>query len=81
MKAQVIQIGNSQGIRLPKMLLEESGVSGEVELEIHQDGILIRRTTRPREGWEAAFKASAENDDELLDGDVGNVFDRRQWQW
>ena len=33
MKTQIIQIGNSQGIRIPKVLLEESGISGEVDLE------------------------------------------------
>jgi antitoxin MazE len=81
MKAQIIQIGNSQGLRLPKMLLEESGISGEVELELHADGILIRRTSKPRDGWAAAFKTLAENDDEIMDGDAANSYDRRQWQW
>ncbi len=42
MKAQIIQIGNSQGIRIPKTLLEETKISGEVELESHAEGIVIR---------------------------------------
>ena len=42
MKAQIVQIGNSKGIRIPKVLLEESGIRGDVELEICADGILIR---------------------------------------
>ncbi len=41
MKAQIIQIGNSQGIRIPKALLEETKISGEIELEVHPEGILI----------------------------------------
>lgn len=33
MKASIISIGNSKGIRIPKPLLEESGLSGTVELK------------------------------------------------
>lgn len=81
MKAQIIQIGNSQGLRLPKMMLEESGITGEVDLELHEDGILIRRSGKPRDGWADAFKRLAENDDELIGGESANQFDRRNWQW
>ena len=82
MKCQIIQIGNSQGIRIPKMLLEETGITGEVDLELHPDGILIRNTQRPRAGWDEAFKSMAENeDDELLDGRCGTRFDTKEWQW
>ena len=44
MKAQIIQIGNSQGIRISKSLLEDSRITGNVELELHPDGILIRNS-------------------------------------
>lgn len=33
MKARIVQIGNSRGIRLPKLLLEEAQLSDEVELQ------------------------------------------------
>jgi antitoxin MazE len=82
MKCQIIQIGNSQGIRIPKMLLEETGITGEVDLELHPDGILIRNTQKVRAGWDDAFKAMAENeDDELLDERSGTRFDKKEWQW
>ena len=82
MKSQIIQIGNSQGIRLPKVLLEESRITGDVELELHPDGILIRNAQRPRAGWDEQFKAMAENeDDEMLDGHLSNMFDKKEWQW
>lgn len=81
MKAQIIQIGNSQGIRIPKLLLEESKVSGEVELELHKDGILIKSTRSPRHGWEESFRVMADNDDgDVLSG-AANSFDRKEWQW
>ncbi len=37
----IISIGNSRGIRIPKLLLEESGVSGEVELKAKKGEIKI----------------------------------------
>lgn len=82
MKSQIIQIGNSQGIRLPKVLLEESSITGDVELELHPDGILIRNAQKPRGGWDEQFKAMAENeDDEMPDGHLSTGFDKKEWQW
>lgn len=82
MKCQIIQIGNSQGIRIPKVLLEETRITGEVDLELHPDGILIRNTQKPRAGWDEAFKAMAENeDDDLIEASTRTSFERREWQW
>jgi len=82
MKSQIIQIGNSQGIRLPKILLEESKITGDVDLELHPDGILIRNSQKPRAGWDVAFKAMVENeDDEVPDGDPPTHFEKKEWQW
>ena len=82
MKTQIIQIGNSQGIRIPKVLLEDSRITGDVDLELHPDGILIRNAQKPRSGWNEAFKTMAENeDDELLDEHKATVFEKKEWQW
>lgn len=82
MKSQIIQIGNSQGIRIPKTLLEDSRITGDVEIELHPDGILIRNIQKPRAGWDEAFKMMAENeDDELHDGDLATNFEKKEWQW
>lgn len=82
MKSQIIQIGNSQGVRLPKMLLEESRITGEVDLELHPDGILIRNAQKPRGGWDEQFKLMAENDDdEIIAGDSPTNFEKKEWQW
>ncbi len=82
MKAQIIQIGNSQGIRIPKMILEETRLSGEVELEVHADGLLIKSLQKPRSNWDAEFKAIAETDDDLpFDSEPANRFDSREWKW
>ena len=82
MKTQIIQIGNSQGIRIPKILLEESKITGEVELELSEDGILIRNISKPRANWEAIFHSLADHDDdEPLDSNAPTKFERKEWQW
>lgn len=42
MKTSIIVIGNSRGIRIPKPLLEESGLTGEVDLQVIKGGIQIK---------------------------------------
>jgi antitoxin MazE len=51
MRTRIIRIGNSQGIRIPKKLLAQSGLGPEVELEVQDQQIIIRSTRHPREGW------------------------------
>ena len=48
MKARIVRIGNSQGIRIPKPLLEEAGLPDEVELEVEGDCLVVRAAGRPR---------------------------------
>ena len=82
MKAQIIQIGNSQGIRIPKPLLEDSGVTGDVELELHPDGILIRNISKPRSNWDRLFGSLAEIDEDIaLDAPAATAFEKKEWQW
>jgi antitoxin MazE len=81
MKAQIIRIGNSQGIRIPKTMIEDGKLSGEVELELHEDGILIRSLQKPRANWDAAFKSASDADDDLHLDETSTNFDRKEWQW
>lgn len=82
MKVRIIQIGNSQGIRIPKVLLEESRLSGEVKLEVCEDGILIRRAEKPRGNWDAAFRALTDvDDDQGAESGSAPAFDAKEWQW
>ena len=84
MKARIVRIGNSRGIRIPKPLLEELGLRGEVELEVSEEGLLVRPGGRPREGWDAAFAEMAERgDDALLDAEAVSTsrWDEDEWEW
>ncbi|NJD66548.1 MAG: AbrB/MazE/SpoVT family DNA-binding domain-containing protein [Chloroflexi bacterium] len=83
MKTRIIRIGNSQGIRIPKPLLEQTGLTDEVELEVRSDEIVIRSARLPRAGWAVAFQAmAAAGDDVLLDAEVAaSEWDEEEWEW
>ena len=83
-QTSIVQIGNSQGVRIPKPLLEQSGLAGEVELEVRCGEILIRKATRPRHGWGEAFEQmAAHGDDALLDEEVAapTEWEKMEWTW
>jgi antitoxin MazE len=82
MKVRIIRIGNSQGIRIPKPLLEQSGLGEDVELEVRPNQIIIRNADQPRRGWAEAFQRMAEEgDDALLDAEQSSQWDQEEWEW
>ncbi len=82
MKTRIVRIGNSQGVRIPKALLEQTGLSGEVEITARNGSLMIRRVRKPREGWAAAFAEMARRgDDALLDEHTTTRFDEDEWEW
>lgn len=83
-KTRIIKIGNSKGIRIPKLLLEQVDLGEEVELEVKEGQLVIRSAQSPRQGWEEQFEAMAQHgDDKLLDGEVLNLasWDTDEWEW
>ncbi len=84
MRARIVRIGNSQGVRIPKVLLEETGLQGEVEIEAHEDTLVIRGAHPPRSGWDEAFAAMAvAGDDALLDAGTvpRSAWEEEDWEW
>ena len=84
MRTRIVKIGNSQGIRIPKALLEESGLRGEVDLSVHDGTLVIAPAERPRQGWAEAFRQMAlRSDDEPLDVDLAATgsFEEESWEW
>lgn len=67
MKLKIVSIGNSRGIRLPKPLMAQVGIENEVEVEVEGNTLILRSPKKgARKGWEKAFKAMAENQDDRL---------------
>ena len=82
MKAKIIDIGNSKGIRLPKSLLEQLGFEDEVLLEATKDGLVIRPSHVARFDWAKSFHAMAQaGDDRLLDDYASTSWDKKEWGW
>jgi antitoxin MazE len=84
MKARIVKIGNSQGIRLPKPLVEQTGLGEEVMIEVQGNHLIITPAARPRSLWAAAFNEMAKRgDDALLDGDlqVPTLWEKDGWEW
>ncbi len=83
MKVELIRIGNSRGVRIPKPLIEQCGLGDTVELRVEDDGLTISPLRRPRQGWKEAFRvAGAAVEDELLLAKTKrNDFDRTEWKW
>ena len=81
-RTQIVKIGNSRGIRIPKLLLDQVGLSSEVEISVQRDQLVIRPTSRPRDGWEEQFRTMAKyGDDKLLDEPVATRWDAGEWKW
>ena len=85
MKTKIIRIGNSQGVRIPKPLIEESGLTEEIEMILRDNEIVLRSAKKNRKDWEASFEKMAEQgDDALLDQeDIENPsdWDEAEWTW
>lgn len=84
MKARVVRIGNSQGIRIPKSVIEQCHLHGAVDLEIQQGQLVIRSAAKPRTGWNEAFAQMHRHvDDRLKDQESAapSTWDRSEWTW
>ena len=82
MKARLVRIGNSRGVRLPKPLIEEARLKEEVQLRVQDGAVIITSLSRPRSGWaEAARQARNQDHDRLLDELTPTEFDQGEWRW
>jgi antitoxin MazE len=70
-RARIIKIGNSQGIRIPKLVLEQAGLRGEVEIDVRHGHIILSAASEPRAGWAAAFETMARAGDETREAAIG----------
>jgi len=83
-KTTIIGIGNSRGIRIPKVLLEQTGMTKQVEIEVQSSQLVIRSVIKTaREGWEEKFQQMASReDDKMLDETIAvSQWDEEEWQW
>jgi len=84
-KTRIVKIGNSQGVRIPKLLIDQAGLTEEVALQIEDNRIIISSCNKPRQGWEMQFQRMAEiGDDQLIDDTTIphlTIWDEDEWTW
>ena len=84
MKVNIIHIGNSLGIRIPKPVIKQCGFENEVELEVHKHELIIRTAHQPRRNWDDDFvRMSHNNDDEpvISIAEPTSQWDEEEWEW
>ncbi len=84
MKTRIVRIGNSQGIRIPRPLLEAAGLEGEVVLTAERGLLLVRPARAPHACWGEAFAAMASRGEDILLDDAPptlSEWDEEEWQW
>jgi antitoxin MazE len=84
MRVRIVKIGNSQGIRIPKPVLEQTRLRDEVEIKVKDEQIVLSPVLEPRAGWAEAFREMAHHgDDEMLDAPLPSLsnWDVDEWEW
>ncbi len=81
----LIKIGNSQGVRIPKIIIEQAQlIDKKLEFKIVDDGLLIQPVKKPRQGWKEQFdrvsklQESNYSNQEWLDAPLA---DTEEWEW
>jgi antitoxin MazE len=81
-RTRIVRIGNSRGIRVPKLLLDQADLPEEVELRAEPGRLVVSAASRPRAGWAAKARSMHQRgDDSLLDGVTATRFDDTEWRW
>ncbi len=71
MKANLINIGNSKGVRLPKSVIEQAGLADKLDVEVSGGAVIIRSVKNARENWDkAAMDCRQAGEDQLDDWDA-----------
>lgn len=69
--AHLVKIGNSQGIRIPKPLIQQAHLEGkELDIQVVNQGILVTPSKKPRENWKKTIETIlATNSSEVADSE------------
>jgi antitoxin MazE len=83
MRTHIVRIGNSRGIRIPKVMLEQTGLSDEVDLSVREGRLIVLPASDARAGWEQAFAEMAQHGDHgpVAGEALQHSFDDEEWEW
>ena len=82
-KTKLIKIGNSKGVRIPKWMIDQVGLSNEIHIVAEEGQVAIRPARKVREGWEEAAKLMHElGEVKLLDPEFTlTEVELNEWEW
>jgi antitoxin MazE len=81
-RSKVVKIGNSRGIRIPRTVLEQAGLTDDVEMTVEGNKLIIQAVRHPRQDWEDRFAEMAnQGDDHLLDEAPPTQWEEEEWTW
>jgi antitoxin MazE len=67
MLTTIRRLGNSQGVLIPKPLLQQVGLEDQADMRVEGDALVLRRPkAAPRAGWAEASKKLAAGGDDVL---------------
>jgi len=83
MKTPLVRIGNSQGIRIPKAIIEQCGFRDRLEMTVRGRTLVVAAAQRAREGWEEAFARGvpAGEEETLMPDGLAASWDEAEWRW
>ena len=81
LKVNIISIGNSKGIRIPKILLEQVHLNKEADLVVEGAKLVIRPVRKTREGWDKAFKSMHSRKEDALFIEDSVDLEMKDWEW
>ena len=82
MEIKIVKIGNSQGVILPKPILEKFQTK-TFNVEEQEGNIILYpkyKNPKPRDGWKQAFAKATNPDKDIFEG-INNNFDKEEWTW
>jgi antitoxin MazE len=83
MKVNLISIGNSKGIRIPRSVIKACGFSDQVDMRVSDGTVVLAPARDAREHWDAAFErmAAAGDDALLVPEQLEHEWDEEEWEW
>ena len=83
MKVNLISIGNSKGVRIPRSIIKACGFGEQVEMRVSEGMVVLTAARNPREGWNRAFEtmATAGDDALLVPESLAHEWDQAEWEW
>ena len=80
---QLIRIGNSQGVRIPKALIQQAHLAGHsLEFKVVKTGLLLKPIKKARDGWQQKIELAISQHNEIIDSDwLDAPLTDNDWEW